>query len=370
MKFLRLFTGPRDVEIEVSKSRNSVSIELPDFDRRVADGTLREMVERLFQATVVEAVFVGLAERNIVVEFDSSRAAPSEALTAMAAALLQPVCSNGFQKDMSRLLNSARGAATRLATVRDGHGLRTVRMRRERRGALDIELTAIHNRRPLAQALATEVRQLPGVRSVTCVPTQSLVRIAYDEQLSRGRLITAVTHDLATLLENPQPKALPPRLAAGATRLGYLALGGGCFVMSLLGMVVPGLPTVPFVLATSYFFVRSSPRLDRRLRDSRFFGAMLNDWDEYGGIRPQAKVVAVLFSLSLSVVMIVVMQPSLGTLALIAVGTGIGITFVLRMPTVREPAELEAPRRLRLADASQRLRLLLVGPPVGIEGTA
>jgi uncharacterized membrane protein YbaN (DUF454 family) len=311
-----------------------------------------------------------VGERSVVVEFDPSRAGPSEALNAMSAALLQPVHSNGFQKDMSRLLNMARGAAARLATVRDAKGLRTLRLRRERRGAIELELTAIHNRRPLAQALASEVQQLPGVRSVTCVPTQALVRIAYDDQLSKGRLITAVTQDLATLLENPEPKALVPRLAAGATRLGYLALGGGCFVMSLLGMVVPGLPTVPFVLATSYFFVRSSPRLDSRLRGSRFFGSMLNDWDQYGGIRPQAKFMAVIFSLSLSAVMIVVMQPSLGTLALIALGTGIGITFVLRMPTVREPAELEAPRRLRLTEASQRLRLLLAGPTVGLEGTA
>ena len=257
MKFLRLFTGPREIGIEVSKSRDSVSIELPDFDRRIADGTLREMVERLFQAPIVEAVFVGVADRNVVVEFDSSRAAPSEALTAMAAALQQPVCSNGFQKDMSRLLNTARGAAARLATVRDAHGLRTVRLRRERRGALELELMALHNRRPLAQALASEVQQRPGVRSVTCVPTQALVRIAYDNQLSRGRLVTAVTQDLTSLLENPQPTAIAPRLAAGATRLGYLALGGGCFVMSLLGMVLPGLPTVPFVLASSYFFAAS-----------------------------------------------------------------------------------------------------------------
>jgi len=370
MKFLRLFTGPREVEIEVSKSRDSVSIELPDFDRRVADGTIRQLVERLFQAPCVEAVFVGVAERHVVVEFAPHRAGPGEALTAMAAALQRPVCSNGFQKDIGRLLQSARGAAARLATVRDAHGLRTVRLRRERRGALEVELTAIHNRRPLALALASEVQQLPGVRSVTCVPTQSLVRIAYDDKLSKGRLITAVAHDLTSLLENPEPTAIAPRLAAGATRMGYLALGGGCFVMSLLGLVVPGLPTVPFVLATSYFFVRSSPRLDRRLRGSSVFGPLLNDWEQYGGIRPQAKLIAVAFSLSLSAVMVLVMQPSLGTLALIALGTGIGITFVLRMPTVREPAELEAPRRLRLADASQRLRLLLAGPTPGLEGTA
>ena len=39
-------------------------------------------------------------------------------------------------------------------------------------------------------------------------------------------------------------------------RLGNLAAAGGRFVMSGVGLVTPGIPTVPFVLATSYFLAK------------------------------------------------------------------------------------------------------------------
>jgi uncharacterized membrane protein YbaN (DUF454 family) len=197
------------------------------------------------------------------------------------------------------------------------------------------------------------------------------MRVAYDEvTVTTGRLLAAIHRSLTTLLDSPESLDTAPLLARGAARLGYLAAGGGCLVLSGLGLVLPGLPTVPFVLATSYFFVRSSPRLDRQLRQSRIFGQMLRDWDEHGGIRPHAKLSAIAFSLSLSTVMVLVMQPTLGTFVLIAIGTGIGIAFILRMPTVNLPAENPAPRRLRLHDAGQRLRLLFSGPTPGLEGSA
>ncbi len=371
MKLLRLFTGPREMAIDVAKSQNSLAIELPDFDRRVADGTLRQLVERLFRAPCVEAVLVGVTGRSVVVEFNAPPTTADAALHEMAAALRQPPRPGDCWNNAADLNGSRRGAAVALATVRDGKGLRTMKLRREGRGALEVELPAIHNRQPLARALADQVEGYEGVRKARCVAPQSLMRIAYDElTLTNGRLLTAINHSLSTLLDRPEPSQSAPLLATGAARLGYLALGGGCLVMSGLGLVLPGLPTVPFVLATSYFFVRSSPRLDRRLRQSRVFGQMLRDWDEHGGIRPRAKFMAIAFSLSLSTVMVLVLQPTLGTLVLIAIGTGIGITFILRMPTVHEPAALEAPRRLSLPNAGQRLRLLISGPSPGLEGIA
>ena len=42
-------------------------------------------------------------------------------------------------------------------------------------------------------------------------------------------------------------------VAKGPKRLLYLALAGGSFMMTLVGLIVPGIPTVPFLLATSYF---------------------------------------------------------------------------------------------------------------------
>lgn len=49
-------------------------------------------------------------------------------------------------------------------------------------------------------------------------------------------------------------------LVRGPKRLLYLAAGAGSSVMTVVGVLVPGIPTVPFLLSSSYFLARSSPR--------------------------------------------------------------------------------------------------------------
>jgi uncharacterized membrane protein YbaN (DUF454 family) len=76
-----------------------------------------------------------------------------------------------------------------------------------------------------------------------------------------------------------------------------MALAGLFFVLGALGAVLPVLPTTPFLLLTSYFLARSSPRLNRWLLASRFFGPILRDWQQLGGVRPDVKVKAVMIVL-------------------------------------------------------------------------
>ena len=54
--------------------------------------------------------------------------------------------------------------------------------------------------------------------------------------------------------------------------LFFVGLGG-------LGVVLPLLPTTPFVLLAAWCFARSSPRLHRWLLESELFGPVLKDWE-------------------------------------------------------------------------------------------
>lgn len=64
--------------------------------------------------------------------------------------------------------------------------------------------------------------------------------------------------------------------------LGLLAVGLG-----VLGVVVPGLPTTPFLLLASWLFVRSSPRLQEWLLRS-WMGRYVRGYQRRGGMtRPQ-----------------------------------------------------------------------------------
>ena len=68
----------------------------------------------------------------------------------------------------------------------------------------------------------------------------------------------------------------------GLRRMLYLLLAGGFFVLAMAGVILPGLPTTPFLLLTSYFLVRSYPRLNERLIKSKLFGPILVDWHVKG----------------------------------------------------------------------------------------
>lgn len=82
--------------------------------------------------------------------------------------------------------------------------------------------------------------------------------------------------------------------ATGLRRVLFVTAGLLCVGMAYVGVLMPGLPTTPWVLLASYCFGRSSPRLQRWLRRTPAFGRMLRDWEEHRGIRKPVKIFAVL----------------------------------------------------------------------------
>lgn len=69
--------------------------------------------------------------------------------------------------------------------------------------------------------------------------------------------------------------------------LAYLSLGLG-----LVGIVVPGLPTVPFVLLAAFAAARGSGRLHRKLLAHPQFGPLIRDWQAQGAVGRRAKWLA------------------------------------------------------------------------------
>ena len=70
--------------------------------------------------------------------------------------------------------------------------------------------------------------------------------------------------------------------------LAYAALGLG-----VIGIFLPGLPTVPFILLSAFAAARGSERLHRRLLDDPRFGPMIRDWQQHGAVSRRAKRLAV-----------------------------------------------------------------------------
>ena len=80
--------------------------------------------------------------------------------------------------------------------------------------------------------------------------------------------------------------------------LAYASLGLG-----IVGIVVPGLPTVPFVLLAAFAAARGSRRLHAWLLAHRQFGPMIRDWEREGAVSRRAKRVATAMMAACAVVM-------------------------------------------------------------------
>ncbi len=139
--------------------------------------------------------------------------------------------------------------------------------------------------------------------------------------------------------------------ASGPKRLLYLALAGSMFLLTLVGLVVPGIPTVPFLLATSYFLSRSSRWLDEKLRESMFFGSIVTEWERHRalGWESKAKLMALSGAIVLAALLLSPLSPVL--IVVILVVSSLSVYGVYRMPGLA--GEVRGPN----FDASPRLAL-------------
>ena len=87
--------------------------------------------------------------------------------------------------------------------------------------------------------------------------------------------------NLAHTAPNTGLSPVPRILLTGA---GVLAL-----LLGLLGIVLPGLPTTPFVLLSAACLARSSPRLHQKLISHRHLGPLVRDWEENRSLTRRTK---------------------------------------------------------------------------------
>lgn len=77
------------------------------------------------------------------------------------------------------------------------------------------------------------------------------------------------------------------------TLWGWRVLGGVSLFLGAIGVVVPLLPTTPFVILAAFCFARSAPALHARLLLSPTFGPAITSWQAKGAIAPRHKAMAV-----------------------------------------------------------------------------
>lgn len=90
------------------------------------------------------------------------------------------------------------------------------------------------------------------------------------------------------------------------TRIIWFILGFLSTACGIIGVLLPLVPTTPFLLLATFAFARSSPRLHNWLITHPHLGPPITEWRAHGAINRRAKIMAVavmVATLSLSAAM-------------------------------------------------------------------
>lgn len=109
--------------------------------------------------------------------------------------------------------------------------------------------------------------------------------------------------------------------------------GVAALLLGAIGIVVPGLPTTPFVLLAGSCFVRASPRAHGWLLRNKTFGPLLREWEQHRSVPRRVKrfgLTAMTLTAGVSI-WFFAGQPWLQIL--VVAGVLVGTWVVLRLPT-------------------------------------
>ncbi|AGF73987.1 hypothetical protein BAnh1_00940 [Bartonella australis AUST/NH1] len=116
-------------------------------------------------------------------------------------------------------------------------------------------------------------------------------------------------------------------------RIFYFALGCVTIVLGVIGVVLPIMPTVPFLLLASWCFARSSPRFHYWLHHHRIFGPPIKQWEESRIIPLFIKIFAIVSMASGFLSFLVIVHPALWFALLTAAVLLVIAVYIMTRPS-------------------------------------
>ena len=116
-------------------------------------------------------------------------------------------------------------------------------------------------------------------------------------------------------------------------KLLLITAGTICVGLGIIGLVLPVVPTSPFLLLAAACYARSSKRFYNRLLANPIFGPPIRQWREDRSIPARAKWLAIamiLFTFSVTVIFILEDTPARLIMSLIGL---LVIVFLYRIPS-------------------------------------
>jgi len=116
----------------------------------------------------------------------------------------------------------------------------------------------------------------------------------------------------------------------------FIFLGTITLILGIIGIVVPGLPTTPFLLLTAGLYVRSSDKLYNMLISNRILGIYIKNYRENKAISKRTRIYAItIMWVMISISAFYFIQLTIIRIILLVVGIA-GTIVISRIPTIKK----------------------------------
>jgi uncharacterized membrane protein YbaN (DUF454 family) len=124
-----------------------------------------------------------------------------------------------------------------------------------------------------------------------------------------------------------------PKLTSKPKKLIYILIGTISLVIGIIGIIVPVLPTTPFILLSAGCYYRGSSRFHDWLLNHNYFGPIILEYSDGKGIRRNNKIKAIILTWIMVLVTALFILDSLSMRLFIVSLAIIGTIVILRLKT-------------------------------------
>jgi len=124
------------------------------------------------------------------------------------------------------------------------------------------------------------------------------------------------------------------RVGEKTQKLFYNIMGTVSLAFAFIGVILPIIPTTPFVLLSAACYYRGSKRLHRWLSRNEIFGPIIRDFEEHGGMRKATKIKALTIMWTAVLASALLILDTLTMQALVVLVAVIGTVSMLKIKTI------------------------------------
>lgn len=191
-----------------------------------------------------------------------------------------------------------------------------------------------HGRQHLATALLSTLAAVDGVAAADIDLDRGTCVIRWVDSTTTARRAAAAFVEALAAARAAEADGVSPPIVHGVRRLLFLAAGGGCLVMTVVGAVLPGVPTVPFLLASSYYFARSSRRIHAGLIATPVFGGIVREWEVHHAISRASKLKIAGLTLAVVLTTVTLSRATPVVMAIVCVVVSTTMYGIFKMPEI------------------------------------